>query len=130
MQRFKLFAGSTAVFMLPVAFASAQLGDTGGASGGAFGDLLGYILQFSNDTLIPFIIGIGFLVFVWGMFQFFIVGGANDDAKEKGKSLMIWAIVGFLLMFILWGIVNLLATSTGLDDKTLKSNPAANNVQM
>ncbi len=72
------------------------------------------ILTFINNVLIPFIIGIGFLVFVWGMFQYFIFGGANDEAKAKGKSLMIYATLGFVLIIVFWGIVNLLAGSTGL----------------
>ncbi len=127
MQRFKLFAGSTVAFMLPVAFASAQIADTGGATGGAFGTLLKTILTFTNAVLIPFIIGIGFLVFVWGMFQFFIVGGANDDAKEKGKSLMIWAVVAFVMIAILWGVINLLVQSLGLSDATI-TNPGSKNV--
>ena len=111
----KLFAGSTALFMLPLAFASAQLGD-GVATGGNFGVLLNNILLFTNNILIPFILGIGFLVFVWGMFRYFIAGGANEEAKEQGKSLMIYAILGFLLIIVFWGIINLLAQSTGLDD--------------
>lgn len=115
MQSFKLFASSTAIFLLPVAIVSAQIAD--GPNAGAFQGLLANITIFANTVLIPFIIAIGFLVFVWGMFQYFIVGGANDDAKEKGKSLMIWAIVGFLMIFIFWGVINLLATSTGLNDK-------------
>ncbi len=127
MQRFKLFAGSTAIFLLPIAFASAQIADGGGAAGGAFGDLLRTILTFTNTVLIPFIIGIGFLVFVWGMFQFFIVGGANDDAKEKGKSLMIWAVVAFVMIAILWGVINLLVQSLGLSDATI-TNPGSKNV--
>ncbi len=85
-------------------------------NGGAFGTLLEDLLTFTNDYLIPFIIGIGFLVFVWGMFQFFIAGGANDEAKEKGKSLMIYATLGFVLIIVFWGVINLLATSTGLDE--------------
>jgi hypothetical protein len=108
--------------LLPV-FASAQIADPGGADGGAFGDLLGNILGFTNSTLIPFIIGIGFLVFVFGMFQFFIAGGANDDKKEQGKSLMIYATLGFVLIIIFWGIVNLLAGSTGLEGETADDVP-------
>lgn len=83
-------------------------------SGGQFGILLGDILDFTNGILIPFILGIGFLVFVWGMFRFFIAGGANDEAKEQGKSLMVYATLGFVLIIIFWGVVNLLAQSTGL----------------
>ena len=115
MQRLKLLATSATIFMLPLAFASAQLAD-GGGSGGLLEGLLLTIIVFSNTVLIPFILGIGFLVFVWGMFQYFIAGGANEESKEKGKSLMIYAILGFLLIIVFWGIINLLAQSTGLDD--------------
>ena len=90
-----------------------------GGSGGAFGALLNNILVFTNQVLIPFIIGIGFLVFVWGMFQYFIFGGTNDDSKAKGKSLMIWATIGFVMIIIFWGIVRLLATSIGLEGENI-----------
>jgi len=83
---------------------------------GDFGVLLLNILLFVNNTLIPFILGIGFLVFVWGMFRYFIAGGANDEAKEQGKSLMVYATLGFVLIIIFWGIVNLIANSTGFAD--------------
>ena len=88
------------------------------AAGGDFGVLLGELLTLTNDIIIPFIIGIGFLVFVWGMFQFFIAGGSNDEAKEKGKSLMIYATLGFVLIIVFWGVINLITGSTGLDEGT------------
>ncbi len=122
MQRFKLFVGSTSALLLTPVLASAQLA-TGGGDLGPFQNLLENILIFTNNVLIPFIIGIGFLVFVWGMFKFFIVGGANDDAKEQGKSLMIYATLGFLLIIVFWGVVNLLADSTGLEGDTLDNVP-------
>lgn len=122
MQRFKLFVGSTSALLLTPFLASAQLA-TGGGDLGPFQNLLENILIFTNNVLIPFIIGIGFLVFVWGMFKFFIVGGANDDAKESGKSLMIYATLGFLLIIVFWGVVNLLADSTGLEGDTLQNVP-------
>ncbi|MBP6881175.1 MAG: hypothetical protein KBC35_00965 [Candidatus Pacebacteria bacterium] len=84
--------------------------------GGEVGDFMQNVLKFINNFIIPFIIGIGFLLFVWGMFQYFIAGGANDEAKEKGKSLMIYSTLGFVLIIIFWGVVNMLATSVGLDE--------------
>lgn len=123
MQRFTFFVSSLAIFLLPMSQASAQTGGLAspGGGGGRFQDLLGNILAFTNDVLIPFIIGIGFLVFVWGMFQYFIAGGANDESKEKGKSLMIYATLGFVLILIFWGVVNLLATSTGATNENINT---------
>jgi hypothetical protein len=112
-------------------FAAVGLPGVGAAQGiaqssdaGPFQDLLINILDFSNDVLIPFIIGIGFLVFVWGIFKYFIFGGANDEAKESGKSLIIWATVGFVVIIIFWGIINLLTESTGLANSELLNIPA------
>ena len=111
---------SASLLVLPVV-ASAQLADS--ASGGPFERLLLNILDFTNGVLIPFIIAIGFLVFVWGMFMYFIAGGANEEKKEKGKSLMIWAILGFVLIIIFWGVINLLTESTGLENDELRNIP-------
>jgi len=116
-QFMKNFSFISALLVLP--WVSLAQGDflTDG-SGGTFGQLLIDILSFINIYLIPFIIGIGFLVFVWGMFQYFIYGGANDEAKEKGRSLMVYATLGFVLIIIFWGVVNLLAASTGFTTGT------------
>ncbi len=114
MKRIGYILGSASMFALPLMASAQGLANSNG-NAGAFQTLLTNILTFTNNILIPFIIGIGFLVFVWGMFQYFIAGGANDDAKEKGKSLMIYATLGFVLIIVFWGIINLLATSTGLN---------------
>jgi len=119
MNTIKTFITSAALLAMPM-LASAQ-GAVLETDGGAFGDLLRNILTFSNSVLIPFILGIGFLVFVWGMFRYFIAGGANDEAKEQGKSLMVYATLGFVLIIVFWGIVNLVATSTGLSGEGLEA---------
>ena len=112
MKKLGFIATSATLYALPL-MASAQVQ----LQGSTFEQSLREILDFINSALIPFIIGIGFLVFVWGMFQYFIAGGANEDAKEKGKSLMVYAILGFVLIIVFWGIINLLAGSTGLDNQ-------------
>ncbi len=120
MQRTNLLITGIVAFATPVtAVLAQQSGLAGDGTGGPFADLLGSILVFTNTVLIPFIIGIGFLVFVWGMFQYFIAGGANEEAKEKGKSLMIYATLGFLLIIVFWGIIQLLASSTGLQEANI-----------
>ena len=118
MKKIAYHVAASSLLALPM-LAGAQQFDP---SGGEFGTLLGNILQFVNNVLIPFILGIGFLLFVWGMFQFFIAGGANDEAKEKGKSLMLYATLGFVLIIIFWGVINLIASSTGFGGQALDGN--------
>lgn len=102
--------------MVQVAHAGDGLADapTLGEGEGQAGTLLANILDLINDILIPFLIAIGFLVFVWGMFQYFILGGANEESKQRGKSLAIYAVVAFVLIIIFWGLINLIVASTGL----------------
>ncbi|MEK7462705.1 MAG: pilin [Patescibacteria group bacterium] len=111
-----IYTLASAALFAPVFLVSAQgITDPGGGAGD-FERLLKNILDFINDVLIPFIIGIGFLVFVWGMFKYFIAGGSDEEKQKEGKSLMIYATLGFVLIVIFWGVVNLLASSTGLED--------------
>jgi uncharacterized membrane protein YidH (DUF202 family) len=117
---YKVFSLFMAAFLPGVAGAQ---GIAQSSDAGPFQDLLINILDFSNDVLIPFIIGIGFLFFVWGIFKFFIFGGANEEAKESGKSLIIWATIGFVLIIVFWGVVNLLSESTGLANGELQNIP-------
>jgi hypothetical protein len=125
MKKINYLIMSGAIFALPVlTFAGSTGIADGNASGGDFGVLLSNTLDFLNDIVVPAILAIGFVFFVWGMFQYFIAGGANDEAKEKGRSLMIYATLGFVLIVIFWGIINLLASSIGLDDEPLDKIPS------
>lgn len=119
MKKVGYILGSVTTLATPMlAFAQLETGNAGRA-----GDLLTGILDIINNLIIPAILAIGFLVFVWGMFQFFIAGGANDEKKEKGKSLMIYATLGFVLIIVFWGVVNLLTDSTGLEGESVTNTP-------
>lgn len=101
--------------------ASAQI--TVNGTGGPLAEMMRNILTFGNEVVIPFIIGIGFLMFVWGMLQYFIFGGASDESREKGKKLMISATIAFVTIIIFFGAINLLSTTTGLEGQKIKNVP-------
>jgi hypothetical protein len=123
MKRILYTLGGATLFAIPSIVSLRAAGIVDGTDGGAFGDLLGNILAFGNTVLIPFIIGIGFLFFVWGMFLYFIAGGHDEEKQKSGKQLMIYATLGFVLIIIFWGLVNFLASSIGLEGKTLEDIP-------
>ena len=67
------------------------------------------ISTFINNVLIPLLFAFALLFFIYGMFRYFILGGADEGNREKGRSVMIWSIVAFVLAVSIWGIVNIIA---------------------
>ena len=89
---------------------------------GDFGDYIDSIINFINSYVMPLILAIAFIFLVWGIIQYFVIGGANDEAKVKGKSLIIYAIVGFVIILSFYGIVNILVGGIGLGGGDLSGN--------
>lgn len=98
------------------AFAQAQ-GAQAQANFGGIGQYATTISTFINSTLIPLIFGIALLVFIWGIFMYFILGGGDEGKREEGKQLMIYGIAGFVVMVSVWGIVNLIASGLGFSSQ-------------
>ncbi|HEX5774574.1 MAG TPA: hypothetical protein VFY28_01280 [Candidatus Paceibacterota bacterium] len=71
------------------------------------------IIQFINSVLVPFIFALAFIVFLWGVFQAFILGGANEEKRDEGKKFILWSLIAFFIMTSLWGIVNLFVGTFG-----------------
>ena len=75
--------------------------------------LLTGILTFLNDVIVPFLLALAGLVFLWNAFRYFIIGGSNEEDQTRAKSLALWGITAFVIMISLWGIVNLLVAGLG-----------------
>lgn len=96
------------------------------ATPGNFGEVGGFIgrtLTFLNGVVVPAIFAIALLIFIWGMFNTFILGGSDEGKQEKGKQLMMYSIAGFILMVSILGIVNLLSSSLGFQGENLENIP-------
>jgi hypothetical protein len=94
------------------------------ARGGQVGQFMMGVLAFIDNILIPVILGLAFLMFVWGVFKFFILGGSDEEAQAKGKSLMIYAVAGFVLILSFYGIVNILTNGLGTQNDGLQFRPS------
>ncbi len=77
---------------------------------GAIDTFFTNIKQFIGDILIPLVITLALLVFIWGIFKYFILGGGDSDSREEGRQLMLYAVIGFVAIVSIWGIVNLLSS--------------------
>lgn len=84
------------------------------ASGGPVGQTVENAVSFINGYLIPAIFAVAFLVFIWGMFKYFILGGASEESRQQGKQLALWGVAGFVIMLSLWGIIAVITSSLNL----------------
>ncbi len=65
---------------------------------------------------IPVLIGLGALLFVWGLVVFVLnTSRGNEDGIENGKRLMIWGIIALFVMVSVWGLVGVLNQFTGIE---------------
>ena len=118
----------TAVSYFIPAGASAQgvYGLTSQSTGDAstLGGLFSLVLTDLNTYVVPLIFAIAFIVFLWGVFQYFIAGGADEGKRADGRNFILYGIIGFVIMFSLWGIVNILiGTFPGLSGKNTPQLP-------
>lgn len=72
------------------------------------------ILQNIVDVVIPFIIGLAVLVFIYGLFQF-ITSAGDEEARGNAKHLIIWSVIAVFVMVSVWGLVNILSGTFNLN---------------
>jgi len=104
-----LTSGTFAAFALPL-ITSAAINNVS--------DVGSFIINTINNVLVPVLFAVAFIVFLWGAFDAFIIGATNDTAKEKGKNLMLWGLIGFFVMVSIWGLVNILTGTVSFGNNT------------
>lgn len=89
---------------------------------GAFTDIrtiLASFIDIINTVLVPLVFALAFLMFLWGMFVTFILGGSDEGKQSEGKALMLYSILAFVVMVCIWGIVNIIGNGFGLQGQTI-----------
>lgn len=114
----KKISVAIAILFLPaLAFAQPS------SSFGGIGATVNSVISFINSYLVPFVFAAAFLIFIWGMFTFFIRGGHSEEARGQGKQLMLWGVVGFVMMVSIWGVVNVVADGLGFRSQNIQQIP-------
>ena len=86
----------------------------------ANGDIFSFVdrgIEVINDALVPLILALAFIVFIWGTFRYFILDAGKDEGREKARNLMIYGMIGFFVIVSVWGLVNILVRTFDLDNR-------------
>lgn len=71
---------------------------------------------------VPILIGVALLVFIWGLIQY--INAGDDDAKKKGaRGTIIYGVIILAAIVGVWGLVNFVLDTIGVDTGTTVPTP-------
>lgn len=72
------------------------------------------IISIINTIFIPVLIAVAFIVFLWGVYKYFIYHGEEESEKMAGRKYAMWGIIGLAVIFSVWALVNILMGALNL----------------
>lgn len=63
-------------------------------------------------SILPLLISVGVIYFVWGVIRYMIADG--EEAKKKSKDVIIYGLIGLAVIVGFWGLVTMIVTTFGL----------------
>ena len=101
----------------------------GGASGcdaaglATSGTLFTLLCQFGRllNTIVPVLIALGVVYFIFGVVSYVIA--SDEEAKKAGRDRVIFGIIGLAVIIGVWGLVNLLRNTFGLQNNQTYTLP-------
>lgn len=68
------------------------------------------------NSVVPVLIALGVVYFVWGVITYMV--GGDEEAKKKGRDKIIYGIIGLAVIVAIWGLVNILTNTFGVDNNS------------
>jgi hypothetical protein len=72
--------------------------------------------------VLPTLMVIATIVFIWGIIMFITAAG-SDDKRKEGKNLMIWGVIGLFVMVAMWGLVQVIGNTFGVGQDRIPRRP-------
>jgi hypothetical protein len=91
----------------------------------AYAQTVNSILAVSQEILnqvIPILMILATVVFLWGVITYITAGG-DEDKLKTGRHFVIFGIVGLFIMVAAWGIVTTLVNTFGVGGTTIPAGP-------
>ena len=79
---------------------------SGGTAGTSIYEILTGIASFVSDRIMPLMVGIAIIVFLFNMISF-IANSGNEKQREQFKNYMINSVIAMFILISIWGIVGI-----------------------
>ena len=74
------------------------------------------------STIIPILMVLATVVFLWGVIRYVTASGDEDKLKE-GRQFIIFGLIGLFVMVAVWGVVRALVSQFGLQQGNIPPGP-------
>ena len=95
------------------------------ASNKTLHDLVGTAAVYLNDAL-ALLMGLAVVMFVWYVVKYFIQ--PSEKGRSEGGQYVMWSIIGFFVVFSMWGLVNILISTFSLSQNSAGSWASISNL--
>ena len=62
------------------------------------------------DFVIPLLIALSLVAFIYGILKFFL-NPDNEEKKKEGKTFMLWGIIALFVMVSIWPLVSIFSNT-------------------
>ncbi len=73
------------------------------------------IVGLLNIVVVPVIFALAFLVFVWGVVNYYFFHANDEKKREEGRAFVLWGLLGMVVLFSVWGLVKLVLSTLGIE---------------
>lgn len=81
------------------------------------------VLGLINTVLVPLLFAVAFIVFLYGIAKTYIFSHGEPSEVVEGHKLLLWGLIGFAIMVSVWGIVNVVTDTFGLNRRGSPDTP-------
>ena len=71
------------------------------------------IIDLINGVFVPVLVAAAFIVFLYGVYKYFIYGADNETERATGRQFVLWGVIGFAIIFGVWALVNIVRGTLG-----------------
>jgi hypothetical protein len=110
-----VLSGFVLGFAPVIALAQDARGCTGLITSGGNQNLITVICKVNQiiGVIVPVLIALGVVYFIWGVISYVI--GTDEETKKSAREKIIYGIIGLAVIVAVWGLVQILTRTFGVD---------------
>jgi uncharacterized membrane protein len=75
-----------------------------------YASIIGKLVEFLDETIVPILIGLTVVYFLYGVMKF-VKSAGDQKARDEAKNTIMYGLIGLAVMVTVWGLVAIIANS-------------------